>query len=59
MNTIGDMQNEKHFYSYYNEFEYKSRFRGIIVKFVINSKSTFIYVRYYHNCFKVIINDAF
>ena len=22
MNTIGDMQNEKYFYSYYNEFEY-------------------------------------
>ena len=22
MNTIGDMQNEKNFYGYYNEFEY-------------------------------------
>ena len=23
MNTIGDKQNEKYFYSHYNEFEYK------------------------------------
>ena len=35
------MQNEKYFYDHYNEFEYNQDY----VKFVINSKNTFIYVR--------------
>ena len=30
MNTIDDMQNEKHFYDHYNEFEYNHDFEKLL-----------------------------
>ena len=32
MNTIDDMQNEKDFYGYYNEFEYNHYFKNFYEK---------------------------
>ena len=35
MNTIGDMQNEKYFYDYYNEFVYNHDYEKIVGVFII------------------------
>ena len=38
MNTIGDMQNEKDFYDYYNEFVYNYTYMCESIKFLFFQK---------------------